>query len=77
MKNTQFEVRRLPPQARARLHQVIREELTPVQREVLFAYYFQDLNIPRIAKERGVHKSTVCRALHRAEEKVRRYLRYI
>ena len=78
MTNTHSEAFRLPPRAQhRRLHQVIREELTPVQREVLMAYYFEDLNIPQIAKRRRVSKSTVCRTLHRAEEKIRRFLRYM
>ena len=78
MKNTRSEHFHLPKAAqKKRLHQVIREELTPTQREVLLAYYFQDQNIPQIAKSRGVHKSTVCRTLHRAEEKIKRFLRYL
>lgn len=59
-----------------RLHRVIREELTQIEREVLLGYYFQDLKISQIAKNRGVHKSSVYRALHRAEGKLRRFLRY-
>ena len=59
-----------------RVRRVIQEELTPCQREVLIAYYIQDLTIPQIARERGVNKSTVCRTLHRAEGKLRRYLKY-
>ena len=59
-----------------RVRRVIQEELTPCQREVLIAYYIQDLTIPQIALDRGVNKSTVCRTLHRAENKLRRYLRY-
>jgi len=51
-----------------RVQRVIKEELTPLQREVLVAYYFQEQTITQIAKERGVNKSTVCRTLHRAEE---------
>ena len=62
--------------AMERIRQVIREELTDLQREVLIAYYFQDQNIPQIAKERGVNRSTVSRTLHRAEDKLRRYLKY-
>ena len=77
MKNIPSEPLRLPKKAQQRrLHQVIRQELTQKQREVLLAYYFQDLNIPQIAKRRGVNKSTVCRTLHRAEEKIKRFLRY-
>ena len=68
---------RLPRQTQLkRIQHVIREELTQLQRETLTAYYFQELTIPQIAQARGVHKSTVSRTLHRAEEKLRRYLRY-
>ena len=42
----------------------------------IIAYYFQQMNIPQIAAQRGVNKSTVSRTLRRAEEKIRRYLRY-
>ena len=52
------------------------EELTQNQREILLAYYIQDRTIPQIAEDRGCNKSTVSRTLHRAEEKLRRYLRY-
>ena len=68
---------RLPKEVQLkRVQRVIREELTPIQREVLLAYYFQEKNITEIAAERGVNKSTVCRTLHRAEGKLRRYLKY-
>ena len=68
---------RLPQKVQQqRLHRVIRDELTQKQREVLMAYYFDEMTIPQIAEARGVHKSTVCRLLHRAEEKLRRFLRY-
>lgn len=59
-----------------RVQRVIQEELTELQRQALIAYYFQQQTIPQIARERGVNKSTVSRTLHRAEEKLRRYLRY-
>ena len=72
-----YEGPRLPREVQMkRVQRVIREELTPIQREVLLAYYIQNLTIPQIAAERGVHKSTVSRTLHRAEGKLRRYLRY-
>ena len=68
---------RLPREVQLkRVQRVIREELTPLQREALIAYYFQEKTITQIARERGVNKSTVCRTLHRAEEKLRRYLKY-
>ena len=72
-----YEGPRLPKEVQMkRVQRVIREELTQNQREILLAYYIQDQTIPQIAAERGVHKSTVSRTLHRAEDKLRRYLRY-
>ena len=59
-----------------RVRRVIEEELTPSQREILIAYYIHDRSMTQIAQDRGVHKSTVCRTLHRAESKLRRYLKY-
>ena len=80
MKNIPFEQNasiRLPAKIqRQRLNRVIREELTELQRYTLVAYYFQEQNLTQIAEERGVNKSTVCRTLHRAEEKLRKYLKY-
>ena len=68
---------RLPREVQLqRIQRVIQEELTQLQREAIIAYYFQQMNIPHIAAERGVNKSTVSRTLRRAEEKIRRYLRY-
>ena len=80
MKNTLYEGYLGPRMSREvameRVRRVIREELTDLQREVLVAYYFQEINIPQIARERGVNKSTICRTLQRAEQKLRRYLKY-
>ena len=80
MKNIPFEQTasiRLPRKVQLqRLQRVIREELTPMQRETILAYYFQEQTIVEIAQIRGVNKSTVCRTLHRAEEKLKRYLKY-
>ena len=68
---------RLPRQMQLnRVKNVIAQELTPMQRETVLAYYFQGLNICQIAALRGVNKSTVCRTLHRAEKRLRRSLRY-
>ena len=79
-RNTHFEGNaslRLPKQVQlARLNRVIQEELTPLQRNTLVAYYFGEQNIPQIARQRGVSKSTVSRTLHRAESKLRRFLQY-
>ena len=72
-----YEGPRLPPQVQMqRLRRVIEKELTQKQREVIVAYYFQDMTIPEIAAQRGVQKSSVSRCLRRAEKRVRRCLRY-
>lgn len=80
MKNTLYEgyqgPRLTPDLLQKRLSRVIEEELTPLQRETMLAYYIQQKNIPTIAAERSVAKSTVSRTLRRAEGKVRRFLRY-
>ncbi len=68
---------RLPKQVQLqRVQRVIQEELTELQRQTLTDYYFREMTIPQIAAERGVNKSTVSRTLRRAEDKLRRYLRY-
>ena len=68
---------RLPREVQLkRVQRVIQEELTELQRHTLVAYYFQEQTLALIAEERGVNKSTVCRTLKRAEDKLRRYLKY-
>ena len=68
---------RLPrEQQLKRVQRVIKEELTPLQREVLTAYYFREMTIVQIAEERGVNKSSVCKVLKRAEDRLRRFLKY-
>lgn len=59
-----------------RLRRVIESELTDAQREVMLAYYFEEKSIAEIARERGVHRSTAGRILHRAEARIRRCLLY-
>ena len=72
-----YEGPRLPPKTQMqRLRRVIERELTQKQREIILAYYFQDKTIPQSAAERGIHKSSVSRCLHRAEKRVRLCLRY-
>ena len=68
---------RLPRETQLkRVKNVIEQELTPLQRETVLAYYFQGLNICQIAEARCVNKSTVCRTLHRAEKRLQRCLQY-
>ena len=60
----------------ARVRRVIAEELTDLQREALVGYYFDRRSITEIAAQRGVNKSTVCRTMKRAENKLRKFLQY-
>lgn len=67
----------LPPSVQLRrLQRVMERELTPWQREVLRAIYLEGRTQSQLARERGVNCSTICRTLHRAEARLRRYLRY-
>lgn len=80
MKNIQYEGymgrRMTRDEAKKRISRVVMGELSDVEREVLIAYYIQEERIPAIARARGVNKSSVSRALHRAEEKLRKFLKY-
>ena len=69
--------RRLPRDMQLeRVRNVIREELTQIERETLTAYYFQEMTVVQIALARGVNKSTVSRTLRRAENRLQKYLKY-
>ena len=68
---------RLPREVqRTRIRRVMDAELTECQRKTLYDYYFRQLTITQITREQQVNKSTVCRTLHRAEDRIRRYLTY-
>lgn len=80
MKSIRFEDSRILELPREqlvkRMKAVIREELTELQRYTVVAYYFENRTLTEIAEERGINKSTVCRTLKRAEDKLRRFLQY-
>ena len=78
MRNIPFEMGlKLPKEVQLhRLQNIILEVLSPAQREILTAYYFDGQSIPQIARSRGIHKSTAFRTLRRAENNLRQYLKY-
>lgn len=80
MKNTPYSGYlgpRLPRDVQmSRVRNVIREELTELQRYTLCAYYFQGQTLTQIARDRNVNRSTVWRTLRRAEDKLRKFLKY-
>ena len=58
------------------LRQAREQELTPRQRQMLELYFDRGMNMPQIAEELGVNRSTVSRTLRRARDRLYRCLRY-
>lgn len=54
----------------------LREELTGTQRAYLTAYYVDGLTMREIGERHGVDKSTVSRAIKRAESRIKKVLKY-
>lgn len=59
------------------LLKILANELTEDQRSTWLAYYEKGYTVTQIAEARGVNKSTVSRALKRADEKIQRILKYL
>ena len=59
-----------------RILRVMEGELTEKQRLYLSAYYFDEQRPSQIARQYGVHRSTVTHTISRAEDRIRRYLTY-
>lgn len=59
-----------------RIKRVMEQELTELQKQTLMLYYFEDKCPAEIARIRGVHRSTALRTLRRAEDRLRRFLKY-
>ena len=54
----------------------IAEELTPRQQQLLHMFYYDGKSVSAIARELSVNKSTVTRTLQRAQDRLRKSLRY-
>ena len=61
---------------RRNLLKAIDEDLTPRQREVVSMHYFNGLSVAKIAEKLNVDRSTVSRTLARAEQNLRKMLKY-
>ena len=59
-----------------RLKDVIENELTDNQRQLVEMYYFGQKNIPQIASELKINRSTVSRGLKRARVRIGRCMGY-
>lgn len=62
--------------AQKALLDILQEELTERQREVLTLYYYDGMNIPEIAETLSVNRSTVSRTLQRAKQRIYKNLRF-
>lgn len=58
------------------LRNVIENELSRRQRQMITLYYFRKMNIPEIADELGVNKSTVSRTISRGRRNIMEKLKY-
>lgn len=54
----------------------MQEELTERERQIMQMHFNQNMRVTEIARELGIQKSTVSRAISRATEKLFRALRY-
>ena len=61
---------------KGRLRDVIANELTDNQRQLIEMYYFGQKNIPQIAGELKINRSTVSRGLKRARVRIGRCMGY-
>lgn len=62
--------------ARISLAQVLHEGVTPRQKQILLAYFFEGKRIPEIALCLGVNKSTVSRTLARGLRNINERMKY-
>ena len=59
-----------------RLQKVMENELSQWQQTVIRAFYFEGKSQAKIARENDLNRSSVCRTLHRAEHRLKRFLTY-
>lgn len=55
---------------------VIKNELTPRQREIIVLYYYKGFGVSEIADKLDLAPSTVSRTIKRAREKIYKFLKY-
>lgn len=58
------------------LEEAMKNELTVTERETLKAFWFESVSISKIARLRGISSAAVSDTVSRAEEKLKRALRY-
>lgn len=55
---------------------VMKEQLSPRQKQMLILYFFERKNMVEIAAMLNVNKSTVSRTIHRGLEHLKNFLKY-
>ena len=55
---------------------IIKNDLTPRQREIIMLYYYSGLGVSEIADKLEIAPSTVSRTIKRARDKIYKYLKY-
>lgn len=58
------------------MRSVIENELSERQRQMITLYYFRKMNIPEIARELEVNRSTVSRTISRGRRNIMEKLKY-
>ncbi|MBQ2686999.1 MAG: sigma-70 family RNA polymerase sigma factor [Clostridia bacterium] len=58
------------------VYRAMAKELTPIELKALTDYYVRGVKMKDIAKERGVHPSTVTRQIRRAKDKIKHITNY-
>lgn len=61
---------------RRNLRRARESELTPRQKEIVHLYFDQGMSITEIARQEGIHKSSVSRTLNRAKTRLKSHLQY-
>ncbi|MDE6849580.1 MAG: sigma-70 family RNA polymerase sigma factor [Ruminococcus sp.] len=61
---------------RKMLMEVIENELTPKQREVITDYYFNHINIPEIARKQGVSGAAVSAKIIAGKRRIQKFMKY-
>jgi predicted DNA-binding protein YlxM (UPF0122 family) len=61
----------------ALLEDVLKNELTQIELQIVTLYYFKSFSLSQIASETGVHRSTVLRRLETVNHKIYSNLKYV
>lgn len=56
---------------------IVQNELTKNQGDIFLQHHLDNKSMAEIARERGLNRSSVCRTVKRAEDKIMRYLQYL